>query len=188
MGGSQTKPGEQPHRASGPVFCGVTAAPGVFVGIGQTKPSVTVVWPPIIVRVTPGRETVVVTVVTTPGSVEVTTVPACVKVVENPGRLVVTTEVIIVPGSVRVVTLPGSVRVVGIVVGKKDVRVGPSSVTVVKEPLSDVVMVVPGSVIVVGMRRSDVVTTVVGMMRSDVVTTVVGIWRKLERLCAVGRV
>jgi hypothetical protein len=49
LGGLQTKPGEQPHKAFGPVSCGVTGTE--FVGIGQVIIFETV-------TVVPGPETV----------------------------------------------------------------------------------------------------------------------------------
>jgi hypothetical protein len=110
LGGLQTNPGEQPHRESGPVSCGVTAA--VFEGAGQVAASVIVtVWPgPVMVCVSALIVTVVVNVVVAPGKVDTVVTPASVIVVTTPGRVVVTTEVNVVAGIVTVVPAPVMVR------------------------------------------------------------------------------
>jgi hypothetical protein len=69
LGGLHTKPGEQPQSESLAVDCGVMTLPGALVGIGHVTSSfiVTVVSPPVNVKVDAGRDSRIVVVITTPG-------------------------------------------------------------------------------------------------------------------------
>ena len=89
LGGLQTKPGEQPQRASGPVSCGVTGAE--LVGAAQvTTDSVTVaVFPgPVTVFVGPTIVIIRVTMLVTGGIIEVMVVPGFVIVIVDAGSTV----------------------------------------------------------------------------------------------------
>jgi hypothetical protein len=114
LGGLQTKPGEQPHRASGPVSCGVTGAE--FVGAGQvTTDSVTVLVFPRPVTVCVGPTTVIiwVTILVTGGRTEVIVVPLSVIVKVVPGR---TVGVVTVMMLIEVVVIGGITNVVSLVI------------------------------------------------------------------------
>ena len=89
----QTKPGEQPQSAFGPLSCGITGP--LLVGAGHTTiPSRVTIDPgAVTVKVSGSIVTVVVKVREIPGSVNMRVVPSSVTVVGTPGSWVVTTEV-----------------------------------------------------------------------------------------------